>query len=163
MASSEDLKEVLKDSLENRGVLGQIKARIRAEVFNALDDQTEHKPPLSNENVLINELIREYLEYNKYRYASSVLVAESGMPKVALEREFLRNELNVVEDAPAKTVPLLYSIVSHYVNRHPRSTTAAQGRASHREGNRGAFLQQMEEQLDDGEAPTALSVRGGKR
>jgi lisH domain-containing protein FOPNL len=30
---------VLKETLENRGVLGQIKARIRAEVFNALDDQ----------------------------------------------------------------------------------------------------------------------------
>jgi hypothetical protein len=30
---------VLKETLESRGVLGQIKARIRAEVFNALDDQ----------------------------------------------------------------------------------------------------------------------------
>ncbi|XP_064317908.1 centrosomal protein 20 isoform X5 [Phalacrocorax carbo] len=67
--------EILKDTLEKRGALGQIKARIRAEVFNALDDQSEPRPPLSHENLLINELIREYLEYNKYKYASSVLTA----------------------------------------------------------------------------------------
>uniref|UniRef100_A0A8C0BRY3 Centrosomal protein 20 n=1 Tax=Buteo japonicus TaxID=224669 RepID=A0A8C0BRY3_9AVES len=66
---------VLKDTLEKRGALGQIKARIRAEVFNALDDQSEPRPPLSHENLLINELIREYLEYNKYKYAASVLTA----------------------------------------------------------------------------------------
>ena len=33
MASLEDLKSVLKETLEQRGVLGDIKARIRAEIF----------------------------------------------------------------------------------------------------------------------------------
>ena len=65
----------MKETLENRGVLGQIKARLRAEVFNALDDQAEARPQLCNENLLINELIREYLEFNKYKYAASVLQA----------------------------------------------------------------------------------------
>ncbi|XP_075574981.1 centrosomal protein 20 isoform X4 [Pelecanus crispus] len=75
MATVAELKAVLKDTLEKRGALGQIKARIRAEVFNALDDRSEPRPPLSHENLLINELIREYLEYNKYKYAASVLTA----------------------------------------------------------------------------------------
>ena len=66
---------MIKETLENRGVLGQIKARIRAEVFNSLDDHADSKPPLSNENMIINELIREYLEFNKYKYSASVLVA----------------------------------------------------------------------------------------
>jgi hypothetical protein len=35
----EDLKTALKEVLDQRGVLGQLKARIRAEVFNALDEQ----------------------------------------------------------------------------------------------------------------------------
>lgn len=56
-------------------MLGQLKARIRAEVFNALDDQSEPRPALSHDNLLINELIREYLEFNKYRYTASVLTA----------------------------------------------------------------------------------------
>lgn len=69
---------VLKDTLEKRGALAQIKARIRAEVFNALDDQSEPRPTLSRENLLINELIREYLDYNKYKYTASVLTAGTG-------------------------------------------------------------------------------------
>jgi lisH domain-containing protein FOPNL len=39
MSTVEDLKLALKDVLEQRGVMGQLKARIRAEVFNALDEQ----------------------------------------------------------------------------------------------------------------------------
>ncbi|XP_069666115.1 centrosomal protein 20 isoform X3 [Haliaeetus albicilla] len=104
MATVAELKAVLKDTLEKRGALGQIKARIRAEVFNALDDQSEPRPPLSHENLLINELIREYLEYNKYKYAASVLTAESGQSEVPLDRQFLAKELNIVEDANGKSV-----------------------------------------------------------
>ncbi|XP_067562651.1 centrosomal protein 20 isoform X7 [Pseudorca crassidens] len=75
MATVAELKAVLKDTLEKRGVLGHLKARIRAEVFNALDDESEPRPLLSHENLLINELIREYLEFNKYKYTASVLIA----------------------------------------------------------------------------------------
>ncbi|NXQ50903.1 FOPNL protein, partial [Catharus fuscescens] len=107
---------VLKDTLEKRGALAQIKARIRAEVFNALDDQSEPRPTLSRENLLINELIREYLEYNKYKYTASVLTAESGQPEVPLDRQFLAKELNVVEDASGKSVPLLYGILCHFLH-----------------------------------------------
>ncbi|KAJ8311941.1 hypothetical protein KUTeg_010508 [Tegillarca granosa] len=104
MASTQELKDVIKDTLDNRGVLGQIKARIRAEVFNALDDQSETKPPLSNENMIINELIREYLEFNRYKYTSSVLVSESGQPKEPLDRDFLAKELNVKQDRHSQSV-----------------------------------------------------------
>ncbi|XP_077980530.1 centrosomal protein 20-like [Glandiceps talaboti] len=117
MANVQELKSVLKETLENRGALGQIKARIRAEVFNALDDQTDPRPPLTNENMLINELIREYLEFNKYKYTESVLLAESGQPSTPLDRQFLTNELNIAEDRDTATVPLLYGIVAHFLSR----------------------------------------------
>ncbi|XP_078274476.1 centrosomal protein 20 isoform X2 [Rhinoraja longicauda] len=116
MATVSELKAVLKETLEKRGVMGQLKARIRAEVFSALDDQSEPRPPLSHENLLINELIREYLEFNKYKYTASVLTAEAGQPEIPLERQFLVNELNIVEDTSIKTVPLLYGILAHFVN-----------------------------------------------
>ncbi|XP_040448038.1 centrosomal protein 20 isoform X3 [Falco naumanni] len=124
MATVAELKAVLKDTLEKRGALGQIKARIRAEVFNALDDQSEPRPPLSRENFLINELIREYLEYNKYKYAASVLTAESGQPEVPLDRQFLAKEMNIVEDTNAKSVrPLLYGILSHFLHGGKEEST----------------------------------------
>ncbi|XP_056136920.1 lisH domain-containing protein FOPNL [Lampris incognitus] len=116
MATITELKHALRETLESRGVLGQLKARIRAEVFSALDDQREPRPQLSNENLLINELIREYLEFNKYRYTSSVLTAESGQPEAPLDRQFLANELKVVEDASSRSVPLLYGLVSHFLS-----------------------------------------------
>ncbi|XP_054499531.1 centrosomal protein 20 isoform X2 [Agelaius tricolor] len=124
MATVAELKAVLKDTLEKRGALAQIKARIRAEVFNALDDQSEPRPTLSRENLLINELIREYLEYNKYKYSASVLTAESGQPEVPLDRQFLAKELNIVEDASGKSVrPLLYGILSHFLHGGKEEST----------------------------------------
>nr|XP_054308799.1 centrosomal protein 20-like isoform X5 [Pongo pygmaeus] len=94
----------LKDTLEKKGVLGHLKARIRAEVFNALDDDHEPRPSLSHENLLINELIREYLEFNKYKYTASVLIAESGQPVVPLDRQFLVHELNAFEESKDNTI-----------------------------------------------------------
>ncbi|XP_068178056.1 centrosomal protein 20 isoform X3 [Antennarius striatus] len=78
MATINELKCAIKDKLESRGVLGQLKARIRAEVFSALEDHKEPGPPLSHENLIINQLILEYLEFNNYRYAASVLSAGEG-------------------------------------------------------------------------------------
>ncbi|XP_066433586.1 centrosomal protein 20 isoform X2 [Eleutherodactylus coqui] len=104
MATVSDLRAVLTDTLDKRGVLGQLKARVRAEVFAALDDQSEVKPVLSHENLLINEMIREYLEFNKYKYTSSVLSAETGLSDIPLDRSFLARELNLFEDSSAESV-----------------------------------------------------------
>ncbi len=78
MASLEDLKNVLRETLEQKGVLNEVKAKIRAEIFTALDSENAGKPALSNENMIINEMIREYLEYNKYYNSASVLITETG-------------------------------------------------------------------------------------
>ncbi len=48
MAALEDLKNVLRETLEQKGVLNDVKAKIRAEVFTALDAEATGKPPLSN-------------------------------------------------------------------------------------------------------------------
>eukprot|EP00697_Spironema_sp_BW2_P014289 gnl/Spiro4/4697_TR2345_c0_g1_i1.p1 gnl/Spiro4/4697_TR2345_c0_g1~~gnl/Spiro4/4697_TR2345_c0_g1_i1.p1 ORF type:complete len:178 (+),score=35.05 gnl/Spiro4/4697_TR2345_c0_g1_i1:44-535(+) len=111
MASLEDLKLALRETLETRGVLSQVKARIRAEIFNALDDQDDFRPQLSHENLLINELIREYLEYNKYRHTLAVLIPETGQPQEPLGRKFLAEKVGISDDANSRSVPLIYSIL----------------------------------------------------
>ncbi|ETW08236.1 hypothetical protein, variant [Aphanomyces invadans] len=101
--SLSDLKDALKDTLEARGSMGQIRARIRAEIFQALDEGAP-KAKLSNENLIINELIREYMEYNGYRHALSVFVPESGQPvEKPFHRRFLAHELNITEDPRIQT------------------------------------------------------------
>ena len=65
-ATIEELKDVLRETLENRGALGGVRAHLRAEVSHALEDRAEvPRPDISNENLVINELIREYLVFNR--------------------------------------------------------------------------------------------------
>ncbi|KAL8586844.1 hypothetical protein ACOMHN_052720 [Nucella lapillus] len=157
MASAAELTEVVKKNLEQRGVLNQVKARIRAEVYNAIDRPADNRPVISNENILINELIREYLDFNKYHYTSSLLTAESGMAKEPLDREFLRTELNVVEDAPSRSVPLLYSIVEHYTQKGPAVN-------SRQQKPRSAFMEHVTKDEMDASGPDEpIVVRGGHR
>ncbi|XP_045214924.2 centrosomal protein 20-like [Mercenaria mercenaria] len=163
MSSTHELKDVIKDTLENRGVLGQIKARIRAEVFKSLDDQNDSKPPLSNENMIINELIREYLEFNKYKYTASVMVAETGQPKQPLDRGFLAEELNVEEDKNCSQVPLLYSLVGQYMNKNRGKSTRS---AMQNRGQSSRFLDELENDMASGMAnhiTEPLVVKGGRK
>ena len=54
----------------------QLKARMRAEIFHALEgDELDQRPTLSNENLIINELIKDYLDFNMYKHTVSVLKA----------------------------------------------------------------------------------------
>ncbi|XP_063447265.1 centrosomal protein 20-like [Mytilus trossulus] len=159
MSSTHELKDVIKDTLENKGTLGQIKARIRAEVFNALNDESENKPQLSNENLIINELIREYLDFNKYRYSSSVLVAESGQPNVPLDRGFLSRELNIREDRNSSSVPLLYGLVSTYLKENRKPTGREASPQRNQGPGRGAFLEQLRQDLGQREDEDAVIIK----
>ena len=108
----EDLKNALKETLQNRGVLGGLKAAIRSEIFAALDDQEVSRPRLNDENLLINELIREYLIHNNYNHSLSVFLAESGQPtNPVMERVHMARELKISEDARSRSVPLMYGLV----------------------------------------------------
>lgn len=69
---------------------------MRAEIFHTLEGPQEGvvPPPLSNDNLLINELVRDYLSYNGYVNALGVFMAESGQPNDgALDRGFIRDEV----------------------------------------------------------------------
>ena len=124
----------LKVTLANRGVLDDIKARIRAEVFSAIESQTvpfppcppcpidprsptpllgrskpaltlapqdERKPEPPREVFLINELIREYLEFQGYSHTLSVFLPESAQPAHRCDSSLLARELGVPPAAAA--------------------------------------------------------------
>ena len=112
MSSVNELKEVLKDHLGSKGVLDKLRTELRTEIFNALNDEDSnpHKN-LSKENILINDLIKEYLAFNGYLYTKSVFDTESGNPKERLSRDIIATELNVVENKQTQQLPLVYSLV----------------------------------------------------
>ena len=86
----------MKEALDNKGVTNEIKSRLRAEVFSILEDNTFEKPRVSQENLLINELIREYMDFNHYKYSKSVFL----------------NKLT-------RQVPLIYSLLWNSLNEDP--------------------------------------------
>ena len=111
MTSVEELKNALKETLEQRGVLNQIKAIMRQEIYEAIESDDSPKPQLSKENLIINELIKDYLNYNNLSHTSSVFQSETGQPKDEYDRNSLSKELNIIENEANKQQPLLYSIL----------------------------------------------------
>lgn len=122
MASLSELKGALLDTLEARGVLGELKARVHEEIFRALDEPAP-RPAIPTENLLINELIREYLEYNGHQHTLSVFLAESGHPETrTFDRKFIADELRIADcgsnskpDRERRNnakLPLLYSLTA---------------------------------------------------
>jgi hypothetical protein len=61
------------------------------------------QPPPSaavpDENLLLNELIREYLHFNGLTSTLSVLLSETGAPAIPLDRPELATLVGVVDDA----------------------------------------------------------------
>ena len=116
MDSIEELKSSLKETLIKEGILNKIKAEMRQEIYNFIDKDNEPKPNLTKENFIINLLIKEYFDYNNYTFSSNVLVSETGQIKTDFNRDELTKELNIIESVNNKNKPLLYSILSGFMN-----------------------------------------------
>ena len=89
MATINEMKEVLKEHLEQNGTLNEVRAKMRSEIFNTLNNKKKSAGTPSNNNLIVNELIREYLAFNNYNYSNSVFVPETGQPGQPLDREFV--------------------------------------------------------------------------
>ncbi len=127
MATSEkEFFEAVKGSLQEKGLLDKLSGEIRSEVLQILksdDSTTATADPsvvfkTSSQNFILNELIKEYLEWNGLKHTKDVLVSEAGHPKESLTRCQLEEALNVQVGSNAQKVPLLYSIVSSLTDKN---------------------------------------------
>lgn len=113
--SAVDLKSAVRTALENRGTLSEIRSRIRAEVFQTLENKENAvKPPQKPQDVyLASELIRELLISFDFSNTAAVFSEESGQPcEMRIDREFLANELGLATvDGDGSEVPLLIMII----------------------------------------------------
>ena len=108
--SGADINEAVVAAMKDTGQFGKISAEIRAEVFHLLTKEMEHarSTPVCRENLLINELIREYLMFNGLSQTLSVFVPEAGQPADPMNREFIAHSLAVM---PKQQTPLLNLLV----------------------------------------------------
>jgi len=115
-----DVYKTVTASLTESGFVDSLECRTRKEVLQVLiGDQSLSKPDEKklDSNFLINELIREYLEWNGLAETSQVLTLESGQPKTPVGRSDLEKSLGVETGPNAKQIPLLYTIVSSLKNK----------------------------------------------
>ena len=122
MAESEFIDTVEK-ALKDKGVLDELTCQVRAEILQVLKSslkvkQLKNSIPESTNNFLINELIKEYLDFNGYKHSADVLSVESGQPTKRVERIDLENSLKIHTGPNAKQVPLLYSMVTSFRTKH---------------------------------------------
>ena len=75
--SVKELKSALADTLEKKGVYAELRAKIRSEIFACLDEGDDVRPPVPDANLILNEVIREYLSFNGYGHTLSVFMSEA--------------------------------------------------------------------------------------
>eukprot|EP01012_Entosiphon_sulcatum_P055367 TRINITY_DN7720_c0_g1_i1.p1 TRINITY_DN7720_c0_g1~~TRINITY_DN7720_c0_g1_i1.p1 ORF type:complete len:140 (+),score=25.96 TRINITY_DN7720_c0_g1_i1:43-462(+) len=121
LGSPQGVTSVLRDVLQSRGVLEQQKAALRGELLRVLTgtEETTHRGP-NHIELVVNELILEYLRFNSYYHAADVLALESGQPPEGLPRTLLERELQLPEPEPS--LPLLYSVVAALRGNPGRAT-----------------------------------------
>ncbi|KAH6927857.1 hypothetical protein HPB50_009365 [Hyalomma asiaticum] len=118
MAADEDmeLRDLLFETLEKRGVINRIKAELRASVYLALDEQEGIRPferPAEQSDVLATEegrlaasLVHDFLHSCNLKFTLSVLEPEaqvspeSSQAKVAPPEPVVQNK--AADSAPAK-------------------------------------------------------------
>ncbi len=61
------------------------------------------RPRLTDANLLLNEAIREYLEFAGYRHTLSVFLTEAGQPAEPLRRDFVSHKLGLPPVVAAET------------------------------------------------------------
>ncbi|KAI9094727.1 hypothetical protein DFS34DRAFT_628830 [Phlyctochytrium arcticum] len=133
MSSLNDLRDAVHENLEARGALRALRARIRAEIFDIIDDENVSKPPPSRENDLVNELVREYLRFAGYQHTLSVFAAEASLSSRPIPRDQLLNDLNLDDTALPPTIPLLCGLAlgekdsASTLAPHPRSQQTKHG------------------------------------
>ncbi len=120
------LTAALTETLERTGTLDDVRAQLRTMVLRCMNDclptpkssEAPTVPPIPIENVLINELIGEYLSFNGYDQTLSMFAAESQTDRegFVLGESFIRTELGLERPNERKVsrrggFAMLYEIV----------------------------------------------------
>lgn len=126
------MKNLVIQSLETRGVLGQIRAKLRSSVFKIVDEQDQrfnfgcglkwenqllYKISDMKMGTLIAELTREFMEHFKMDYSLSVFIPECSISPERLKREELLAKLGLKANMMQNNndSPFIYFILFYFI------------------------------------------------
>jgi len=108
-ATAAQLHDAVAAALRESGRYDRLEGEMRRDIFHLLTNDGERAgpPAQDRENYLIDELIREYMQFNGYSNSLSVFVRETGQPADPMDRAFLAQSVGV---SPHRLIPILYSM-----------------------------------------------------
>lgn len=127
----EDMKNLLIQALETRGVLGQVRAKLRSSVFKIVDDQDQkfnmgcglkwensqlYKISDTKLGLLSAELIREFMELYKMDYSLSVFIPECSISPERIRKDEILAKLGLKLSDNLTDIPTLYFIVYFFLH-----------------------------------------------
>ena len=133
----EEMKELIIQSLETKGVLGQIRAHLRSAVFKVVDEQdsnfntgcglkwenkTLYKILETKIGTLLAEIIREFMEYFRMDYSLSIFIPECGISPERLNRKEIFGKLGILSNpendkfTAGLHLPLIYYIMNYFIS-----------------------------------------------
>ena len=130
----EDMKNLIIQSLETKGVLGQIRANLRSAVFKMVNEQDQQfklgcglkweNPTLykiieTKIGSLLSEIIREFMEYFRMDYSLSIFIPECGISPERLKKEEIFGKMGLFNQneqfLSQLQLPLLYYILFFFM------------------------------------------------
>lgn len=122
-----DLSELVRENLERKGIISDLKGKIRAEIFHTLEEKSISATPKPTGAIfLASQLIRDYLNEFELNNTASVFNEEAGQPSEArVDRHFLGEELGLNLKAPESKVPLLVLLVEYLQMKKGQPSTSA--------------------------------------
>lgn len=126
MSTEEDaeLRDLVAHTLETNGLLGNIRAQLRASVFLALEEQeSTNEKSKANKKIkqfsrthsgrIITCLVYEFLEYFNLDFTLAVFEPESTCTNIYNGREPIAKELNIHENKATTKQPLLVHLLEN--------------------------------------------------
>ncbi|XP_015773183.1 PREDICTED: FGFR1 oncogene partner-like [Acropora digitifera] len=187
MSAEEDteLRDMVAQTLESKGVLGKIRAQLRASVFLALEEQegAEGKIPLMNpelkkflstsEGCLVTGLVREFLEYFDLDFTIAVFDPESNFSDRYSGRNNLAKDLKLQDVSGSAKRPLLAEVVKRFSpstngeGASPRPSKIPQRVRDERSGksdkSQESFLEKLNSNNEQNSLSDSRKDKSGKR
>jgi FGFR1 oncogene partner len=138
----DDLKNVVIQTLEEEGTLGQLRAQLRARVFKAIEKNAEpaakqaagfqwqnpaaQKVHETEEARLVAHMIKEYLDFYRMEYTLSVYVPEAALSnQESLSREELQRKAGLQSQTQTPLLVQMLKQLKSGGNSQPGKSAAA--------------------------------------
>eukprot|EP00768_Dysnectes_brevis_P005827 gnl/Dysnectes_brevis/4372_a5843_937.p1 GENE.gnl/Dysnectes_brevis/4372_a5843_937~~gnl/Dysnectes_brevis/4372_a5843_937.p1 ORF type:complete len:160 (+),score=16.21 gnl/Dysnectes_brevis/4372_a5843_937:31-480(+) len=112
-ASIEELKDLLVDSMRQRGELSTLQCTVRETILKLIDGQKPSaRPAVEGDTYLLCELMREFMQFSGFKSSANCLSIEAGIPKLPTNRAFLARSCGLSPDSLKPGVPLLLHLLA---------------------------------------------------